>query len=392
MAIGKKNVPFENKKIAIISEIPTPYRTPFFQMLFEKAFKNIKVFFCSLSSPNRKWKIKMDESFPYKILPGFYIKIPFVESPYFINPSILWELIRGKFDMIVVGGYNHFTTQVAIIYAWLTKTPYLFMCESHLRKHRNIVLMIIKKIFVTPIIKNMSAGLPTGTLAREYLCSYGAKAHSTFFIANTPNLNFFRKKCKEKAKNYDKIKKKFGIQGKDVILYVGRLVEQKGIKYLLNAVKMLNSDSLALLLIGDGPLRRKLESKCYIEDIKNVYFLSFKQKEQLPQFYAVADIFVLPSVREPWGVVINEAMACGLPIIATNKVGAAVDLVHEGKNGFLVPEKDSEAICDAIRKIVTNKSLRQQMGEKSCEIISNWSHEKSVENFVDAIKYTENKR
>ena len=127
-------------------------------------------------------------------------------------------------------------------------------------------------------------------------------------------------------------------------------------------------------------------------------FLGHIANEDLPRYYALADIFVLPSVttisfKEPWGIVINEAMNQGCPIVTTDAVGAAAGgLVRDGENGFVVQERDSEALKKAINKLISDESLRLKMSSCSKERIKDWTQENMVRGFIDAVEYVQQKR
>lgn len=109
------------------------------------------------------------------------------------------------------------------------------------------------------------------------------------------------------------------------------------------------------------------------------------QQPELSHYYAIADIFVLPSLSEPWGVVVNEAMASGLPIIATEMVGAVGDIVENGINGYVVPAGNPEALYEAMKRLIENEGLRKEMSEQSRRIIKSWTHKQAVEGFLSAI-------
>jgi len=169
------------------------------------------------------------------------------------------------------------------------------------------------------------------------------------------------------------------------IIYVGRLIRRKGLKYLIQSIPKViqNKNIVKFIIVGDGPIRKKLETiakKLRIEHV--VDFQGFVSEEKLLKLYNKADIFVLPSLFEGFGNVITEAMASGLPVIAT-KVGAISEIVIDGKTGFLVPSKDSTALADAITKLIFDTKLRRKMGKagrKRAETFYSWN--KIVEEYL----------
>jgi glycosyltransferase involved in cell wall biosynthesis len=122
-------------------------------------------------------------------------------------------------------------------------------------------------------------------------------------------------------------------------------------------------------------------------NLDNVYFLGFVNQSQLPKVYAVADIFVLPSVDEPWGLIINEVMCAGLPVIASAEIGAVPDLVHDGENGFTFEAGDIDMLQSHLETLCRDRLLRERMGKASREIISQWSYEECVQGVLAALDF-----
>ena len=170
------------------------------------------------------------------------------------------------------------------------------------------------------------------------------------------------------------IRKNFGIKKDDfVLLFAGRLDYHKNIFILLDAFKKVDYKNKKLFIVGDGPLRLQVES--YIKDCKihEVYLKGFKKREALMQFYNISDAFALPSKKEAWGMVVAEAMCFGLPIIASDKVGATVDLVSDGYNGFIFPSGDEKKFSTCIEKLINlSPDDCKNFGCHSHEIIVQW--------------------
>lgn len=377
-------------KVAVISNVPTPYRLPIFERLGKHPSLDLKVYFCSKRSAERDWELTLGNNFRYKILADAPRSHHHALSSYQVNFRIVRELSREKFDIIIIAGYNNFPHQVAISWCLLTNTPYLIHSESHHLDERKRWMKFLKRIFLTFIISRTAACFATGTYSRNYLISYGAHPERVFILPNTPDIVYFRKQSALYRSEREELKKQLGISDKIVIIYVGRLVTIKGVEYLLKAYNRLRlkRNNLCLLLVGDGVLMGSLQKTCQIEKIDDVHFIGFKQIDELPLYYGIADIFVLPSIKEPWGVVVNEAMACGLPVIVTRKVGASADLVRPGKNGFIIRERNVDDLCEALEQLIINPTLRDEMGKMSQKIIANWDYNFSVEQFLLAIEKT----
>jgi glycosyltransferase involved in cell wall biosynthesis len=138
--------------------------------------------------------------------------------------------------------------------------------------------------------------------------------------------------------------------------------------------------------VGDGEERQSLEQLVLTEKLSNVRFLGFQNQSQLPVFFSICDIFVLPSDNEPWGLIVNEVMNAGCPVVVTNEVGCHPDLVEEGINGYVYPVGDVPALSGILENLVAQPDLRRRMGEASLRIVAEHSYEQCVAGLHQFIK------
>lgn len=171
------------------------------------------------------------------------------------------------------------------------------------------------------------------------------------------------------------------------ILMVAKLTQYKNPDHLLAAYQRLKQQNLhvTLIFVGSGSEEEVLREAVRETELDQVHFMGFQNQSQLPRFYAIADVFAFPAEKEAWGLVINEAMCAGLPIITTEEVGAAPDLVHHGENGFQFSTGDVDALTNHLRTLVTDHDLRRRMGQASLDIIQKWSYEEDVEQLLVAM-------
>lgn len=376
------------KRIAFIQEEADPSRIPFFEKLNRS--KNIKptVFYCEKAHRYRGGKLKFGKSSQFsEILPGRLIKIPFFESEMKYNPLIWEELSEGNFDYIAVGGYYHITMLLAILWSLIHSIPYTIISESHLLNPRSRWKSLLKRFLLPYIIKHADFLLPLGKFQAEYLIHYGAKEKDIFCFPNTSDVDFFIEESNKYRKKKNEIKKELGIKSKYIVLYVGRLTEEKGLFTLLKAFKEIRSsyDNLTLLIIGEGELRDALENFTSKKEIDNARFEGFVENRRLPRYYAIADIFVLPSRDETWGVVVTEAMACALPLILSDKVGSRGDLLTEGKNGFCFKNDNYRQLASYIERFLENPANLTEMGANSRNIIKNFDYYFCERNLKNAL-------
>jgi glycosyltransferase involved in cell wall biosynthesis len=178
-----------------------------------------------------------------------------------------------------------------------------------------------------------------------------------------------------------------------VILFAGRLVDDmKGVSTLIKACGWLdkNGRSVSLLVAGDGPDRRSYQELGSREGLKDIRFLGTMGHPALCRYYAMADVFVLPSRSEVWGFVLNEGMEFGLPLVVSQAIGAGPDLVRHGENGFIFPIGDVSALAQHLMTLSDNESLRHRMGQVSRSIIENFSPENWANGVMQAIEVVMN--
>lgn len=384
-------------KVAWIQNIIAPYTRPFFERLSQHPSVDLSAYFCAKTLKERKdaWSILESDKFNYTILPG--ITVESWGIIYHINPTIIPKLIKGKYDVIVIGDCTNFTTQVAFITSKLLRTPVILHSETIKSAQwfegiKSVQWLLLK--LVNPlrkyIARRVNAIVVPWTICRDFHLEQGTQAEKVFIAPGGIGDEMFRRQSSKLRKEKEKLKLQLNINNKKVVLYVGQLIKRKGVGYLIEAYGELKRDyeDACLVLVGDGPLRTELEESCVKHRIRDVHFLGYKSYEELPKYYSMADVFVLPTLEDIGGLVLNEAVACGLPVITTKAAGCAVDLIIPRENGFIVDEADAGQLCSAMRKIISDETLARKMGEKSLEMVNNrWNIDENVNGVVSAIEY-----
>jgi glycosyltransferase involved in cell wall biosynthesis len=379
----------KTKKIAFITWLPTPYRTPLFEKIATWHDINLKIFYCCSSTSGRTWVTGLGKTkHCSEMLPGFNLYIPFLNKRILFNPVIWKKLSEGKFDCVIVGGYYPPTMTFAILWSLRFGIPYIINSESQLLNIRSKWKSFLKKITLTPIIRKASAYLPLGRFQAEYLMHYGASPEKMFYFPNTPDVDFFVKESDKCKKKKNKIKKNLKIGNDYVVLFVGRLIEVKNLFILLQGFNEAKRKfkNISLLIVGDGPLMKSLVRYTENEKIEDVHFSGYVAPEELPCYYAISDIFVLPSYSERWGAVVNEAMASGLPIVLSDKVGSGGNLLEEGKNGFCFRSDNHKELANAFEKLLSNPDKLKEMGKESRKIAKRHGYSYCEVNLRKALK------
>ena len=201
------------------------------------------------------------------------------------------------------------------------------------------------------------------------------------------NNSFFSERSAEGRANRHKIFNSYGLPIDAIVFgFFGKIYSGKGVMDLLRAYERLNGDRAALICVGDGSDRTKLERYVRARRIRNVRFTGFVNQSGLPRLYGITDVLVLPSRAENWGLVVNEAMACGCAVLVSDACGCAPDLVQEGVNGFTFPAGNVNALADRMRKLCADPLLVKSMGQASMRIIKDWSPQRCAEQIAHAVR------
>ncbi len=369
-------------EVILLTETISPYRIPVFNAIAVHLRDQFLVLFFGASEKRRLWRIYKDKiKFRYTVLMHFLLQGRNSE-PYFLNPTILYKLIEYSPSIIITSGYYNLSSLLAMLYAKCFSRRIILWCEGN--KYEERINYPLTEAYKAWFVRNCTGYIVPGKASFEYLLSLGAAADKIWIAPNAVDNDYFSQACDKHRETNDAFKKTKGYPEK-IVLYVGRLVDQKGIFDLLKAFQMLSREqpNLGLLLIGSGEGEKRYRDFCKTNNIKNVFFEGFVHQEQLPIYYAASDVFVLPSHSEPWGLVLNEAMACKLPVISSHIAGAAADLVINGENGYIYEKGNIKELAEAIKKVLNSDT--KSMGIKSHEIIQNFSPLRCASGFLDAI-------
>lgn len=364
-------------KIAFVHNMYINYRLPLFQRLSIEY--NITFLFGKVDSNTKL----LDNNLNFHLLKSVH----FLENT--ISFSLIYNLLKKKYDLIIGSGGLALGLQTFII-SRFARIPFILWDETWYWPKTKI------RILFWPIIKLMIdksfAIIVPGSKSKEFFISANSDPDKIFIAPNASILQL----DKRKILSAKKIKEKLGLQNKKIILYFGQLIERKGVNYLIEAFARLENQisDIFLLIMGSGDKLKELENLCSQFNIKNFQFLGFIPEREKAFYISLADIFILPSIRlkkesEVWGLVLNEAMSLNKPVISTIAVGAAYDLIKNNKNGYIIHDKNSNELSEAIIKIIKDDQLRKYMGMKSKQIIEKgFTYDHMVQGFIEAIKYT----
>jgi len=372
------------KRLILITNIIAPYRIPVFNYLTMSNDVNLKVIFLSETEGNKRWKSYKNEiNFDYKILRNVRFYIQSKEMPVYFNWGLWQELRKFKPDAICVCGYHYLATIEALIYAKLTNISITLWAGSHLLS--GFIKNPMSNFYKRKIIPQFDSYITYGTAAREQIIHYGAKPEKIIVGCNTVDVKWFMNKCnKIQDSEINQVKEKYPPQN---ILYIGEFIQRKAMINLIAAFEKLDMDNVGLILIGEGKEKNKYLKYIGEHNVKNVFFEGFVQKEDIVKYYKSADVFVLPSLNEVWGLVVNEAMACGLPVISSKLAGVTQDLVKNGLNGYDFNPYDIDELTEKLKFIMGNDELRKKLGVESLEIIKDKTPQNYAKKILEAVEY-----
>jgi len=375
----------KKKKVILLTNIITPYIIPLFNYIDKNGDFDFNVVALAETEKNREWKsIKKEINFDYKILSGWHLF--FYKKEREIATHLNWGVFKSLFrynpDIIIIGGYNNLAYWQAFFYCKVFRKKYVLWNGTTLLSVGRMggIYRLIKRI----IVKGADRWIAYGTKAKEYLEYLGADPKNIYVSINTVDVNFFYKAVfrYRNSKNFLEERKQFP---KIMLLYVGQIVDRKGVKQLLKSLNILHDPEVGLLIVGSGPEEKNLREFCKENRLNNIFFEGFHQQGALPKYYALADIFILPSLQEVWGLVVNEALASGLFVLCSKYAGVAYDLINKN-NGRKFDPYNTEEIIEYIKEAKANLSYLRINREKIGRwVIENLGIEKSGDILIAAL-------
>ncbi len=389
-------------KLAVLAPHPIQYQAPLFRDLATHPEIDLHVYFCSRWGLNSyrdpgfglsfSWDTPLLEGYNYTFLRNLSPRPGPGRFSGCMNPGILRMILQGGYDALWVNGWAQANTWLAWTGAALRGVPILLRGETNGLGEPNGLKGAIKRVVVRAFFSRISGFLAVGSNNANFYSSYGVPAERIFLTPYAVDNAFFVKEARQLEGQKRTLREKSGIPSdRPVILFCGKFQEKKRPLDVLQAFARLNSRLQAsLVFVGDGPLRPTMEHFIAEHGLSNVCMLGFHNQKEMPIYYALADVLVLPSIFEPWGLVVNEAMCFGLPVIASDKSGAAADLVKSGINGFTYSAGDEQALANALMMVLENEEGRRSMGHASYDIISHWGFEEDVGGILQALEHVTN--
>jgi len=362
-----------NRRLLVISEIIAPYRIPVFNALALQPGIELHVVFLAESDPTlRQWPVyKQEIEFSYEVLPNFRRRVG--GQNVLLNREVSRALCRFSPTCILVGGYNYLASWQALGWARSRKVPLLLWVESTNRDNRAGLRMV--EFLKTAFMRRCDGFVVPGKSSSDYLNSYGVPQQAIFTAPNAVDTELFSQLAAMARRHGPVHRRKHQLPSR-FFLFAGRLVREKGVLDLLEAYGRLQPvmrSEIGLVFAGDGPLRPELTLRAAKIQPGAVRFVGFLPRESLADHYALAEGLVFPTRSDTWGLVVNEAMACGLPVIVSDAAGCAADLVDDAWNGRTVPAGDVDQLVSAMAQLASDTTTASMMGEHRRQRVQEYS-------------------
>lgn len=354
-------------KILILTTIPAPYRLDYFNELGKVC--DLTVLFEANSEKTRHddWFLLNFNNFR-----GIFIENGLIRS----GLEIYKQIFKYPYDLYLAFEYSTRNAAIFMTSLILNKKKYLINCDGAFINAHSLKDQI-KKFFIS----NATACLANGDHAKKYFRHFGASEERIHLHSFS---SLYQKDIKENPismEEKNKLRKKLNIDCEKLAIAVGRFIYSKGFDVLIKAWSKVSPD-YQLIIIGGGEKETEYQDLIKNNNLKNIQLMDFKKSSELRQYYLAANLFVLPTREDVWGLVINEAMACGLPTITTDQCIAGLELIKDGENGYVVPVDRVDLLSRQIETVLSNNQLMVQMAEKNLRKIQPYTIESMVESHL----------
>jgi len=382
-------------RLAIVSSHPIQYHAPWFRFLTENGLPDLRVFYLWNSgvTPHRDHGFGIDVVWDVPLLDGYDHEFVANRAPRpgsasvsgLYNPELPTRLLEFDPDIILMLGYNYLSFYQLLLSRVGRRVPLLFRGDSHRLIPRHGLVAGLRSLWTTSVFRRFARFLFVGQANREYFKLHGVADNQLFFSPHSvDNARFFSQAAPAVAQAAQ-WRRELGIAPSSrVVLFAGKLEENKRPGDLVAAFREAGLRDATLVFVGNGPQESDLRREA--QGMPSVVFVPFQNQSRMPRTYALADVFVLPSKYESWGLAVNEAMCMGRPIIASDRVGCARDLVQSGINGLTFPAGDVSALAVAMRESLRDGDRLKLWGEQSRSIVTNYSYARASDGLFAALE------
>ena len=388
------------KKLAIITTHPIQYNAPIFALLTARGKVQVKVFYTWGESvldnkydpgfdKNISWDIPLLNGYEYSFIKNISADPGSHHFKGINNQTLINDIEKWKADTILVYGWA-FKSHLKAMRYFHGRIPVFFRGDSTTLGKKQNLKFVARKYFLRWVYRHVDKAFYVGTYNKRYYLQNGLKEHQLIFAPHAVDNERFADERGIFQMQANEWRKKLGINPNDLVLvYAGKLEPIKNLGWLIETIRQLNELPVKILLVGNGPLEKELKEMASGDS--RFIFIDFQNQQQMPVVYRLGSVFILCSHSETWGLSINEAMASGRAILASETFGCISDLVKNSVNGYVFSLMNPEDLIHKIRILAGDGALAKRMGAESLKIIYDWNFEKvckAIENEIisDKIK------
>jgi glycosyltransferase involved in cell wall biosynthesis len=334
-------------RILLLTNMIAPYRIPLFNAIAHQN-RQFRVVSLRKREDYRTWLVYANEiAFAYEVLHDDTSQGMWPKLVYQIAPRLVRVISRFRPDVLIIGGWGYVENWIALCYGKSRRIPVVLWggVTANSAIATSTASNALRRLFV----KACSAVVAYSTCAAEEFRKLGAPSDRIAIGRNVGDVEFFYERIRSFRKT-DDYSQEYGRWPRPLFLYVGQLIGRKGIGNLLEALSVLPLPTRwGLIIVGSGPEKGALVQFCSERHLDNVYFTGFRQRNDLVRYFALADAFILPSLRETGAIVLSEALASGLFILPSKYDGVAPDLIIHGRNGYFIDPNHTEGLSNQIK-------------------------------------------
>jgi len=390
-------------RLAYLVSHPIQYQAPLLRRISQEPDIDLTVFFGSDFSVRGyrdkgfgvavEWDVPLLDGYKHEFLPKLRDDGDVsVTSP--LNRGIVRRLNDGLFDVLWVHGYASVNAMHGMLAAKSLGIPVLLRAESWLRdRGRSGAKLAAKRMFFEGLKRIVSGVLPIGTMNSEYWHHYFGEDVPQFLMPYAVDNSYFAHRAREAQADRANLCAELGLEPeRPVILFASKLQTRKHCDHLVDAYARLSpapgvEPRAYLVIVGDGEERAALERQAAATGFDSIRFCGFRNQSELPRFFDLATVFVLPSRHEPWGLIVNEVMNAARTVIVSDDVGCGPDLIQDGVNGCIYPTGDVGALAESLRRILDTPGTAEEMGKRAFERIQSWGFEEDVAGLRQALAF-----
>ena len=383
-------------KLGVLTSHPIQYQAPLFRALSERV--DLHVHFAHRASGDNQaeagfgvgfdWDVDLTSGYANSFLRNIAKRPSISRFDGCDTPEVVRCIAAGGYDAFLVFGWHLKAYLQAARACRRLGVPVLARTDSHLEAPRSLAKRAIKALLYPFFLRRFDAFLPTGSRAGDYLLRYGISADRIFVVPYCVDVERFRRQAAV-ARHHKRqaVRAGWGVNpGERVLLFVGKLIECKRPADLLSAVRRLAQlgVSARAVFVGAGRLEADLKRQAEGQGVP-AHFAGFKNQTEMPAIYAAADVMVLPSESETWGLSVNEAFACGLPAVVSDAVGCTPDMIDEGLTGSVFRVGDVAGLATAVLGLASDgreAARSAALAEKSAQ----YSPARSADAVVEAMR------